>query len=327
MSRTIFLAGLPDDATERELHLLFALTGGCDSLEIRLSASHGTVAYVQFGSEQRAFEMRAACNGLPYDPAEPQRLMRCEMATSNLTNVGPQMVAKRPLDHGLLSPVAAPLGHIGMLRGPTLPSAGPGGSGEPQAMRHPDGSLYTKAEWRDMYGGYKEWDAAVANATGLSTSRQPCKDFLNGRCDRGMGCRYYHGEDGEGRGLEMNIARNQVCKDFQNGRCDRGHSCRFAHVEKDGSSASRGGGGGNSSCTVHISGLGAEVTPEYVNQLCGAVDGFISASMRGQGQPAAHAYARFRTPDNAQRAVSVLQAHIGGWQGDGGASVRVQLAP
>eukprot|EP01065_Artemidia_motanka_P012331 TRINITY_DN16785_c0_g1_i1.p1 TRINITY_DN16785_c0_g1~~TRINITY_DN16785_c0_g1_i1.p1 ORF type:complete len:327 (+),score=91.71 TRINITY_DN16785_c0_g1_i1:55-981(+) len=303
MSRTVFLAGLPDDASERELHLLFALQGGCEAVDIRLSAHHGTVAFVQFQTEARAADMKTACNGLPYDPTEPHALLRAEMASSNLTSSSAQTAVpiKRPLDSSMLPAPPA-----------RRPALGPPSSGEPTHMRHPDGNLYSKAEWRDMYRGYREWDQAVAAATGQTTQQQPCKDYMNGRCDRGQHCRYNHGGDVEGQ-----LARNTVCKDFLNGRCERGPGCRFSHDEERVRQAC---------ATVTITGLGAQVTEDYIRQLCGACEGFVVARMQGQGQDAATAHARYQRPEHARRAVGMIESAIGGFRVDGGPAVRVKMA-
>lgn len=49
-------------------------------------------------------------------------------------------------------------------------------------------------------------------------SRERCRDFLAGRCTRGVTCRFDHSKE--------------TCIEFQRGNCDRGDSCRFAHEKE-----------------------------------------------------------------------------------------------
>mmetsp|Transcript_94340 Transcript_94340/g.215840 ORF Transcript_94340/g.215840 Transcript_94340/m.215840 type:complete len:237 (-) Transcript_94340:119-829(-) len=49
--------------------------------------------------------------------------------------------------------------------------------------------------------------------------REVCREFLQGRCDRGVVCKFAH------PGAEP----VEVCRDFKIGRCDRGIGCRFSH--------------------------------------------------------------------------------------------------
>eukprot|EP01062_Namystynia_karyoxenos_P016072 TRINITY_DN15862_c0_g1_i2.p1 TRINITY_DN15862_c0_g1~~TRINITY_DN15862_c0_g1_i2.p1 ORF type:complete len:404 (+),score=64.88 TRINITY_DN15862_c0_g1_i2:84-1214(+) len=368
-SRTIFIAGLPDDATEREIYLLFVMSGGCETVDIRLSASHGTVAYVRFQSEQRALAMAAACTGIQYDPTRPHLVLRAEVAPSGGT--APSL--KRPLDMGHISPTGGPAppqmagtssqglypaaytspaayaayaaqqtgyGQQSAFPGvtyPTQPSHSAqsnsaalfGPTGDVTHLRNTDGHMYSKAEWRDMYGGYREWDAAVLALTGQHASKQICKDFLNGKCDRGNACRFYHGEDGAGKGLETAFARNTPCKDFRHGRCDRGSQCRFAHVPDDAPAASpdmrvapllSAPSLQSTGAAVRITGLSADVASDYLDQLCSTIDGFVRCSVQDLGDQHA-ATACFATAAEAQRALATLQGHIGG------AGISIELAP
>lgn len=45
----------------------------------------------------------------------------------------------------------------------------------------------------------------------------PCRDFLQGKCHRGVECRYAHDS-------------SPVCRDFQRGKCEREKNCRYKHL-------------------------------------------------------------------------------------------------
>mmetsp|Transcript_21609 Transcript_21609/g.52687 ORF Transcript_21609/g.52687 Transcript_21609/m.52687 type:complete len:254 (+) Transcript_21609:44-805(+) len=59
--------------------------------------------------------------------------------------------------------------------------------------------------------------SAAGGAPGAE--KEVCREFLQGRCDRGMVCKFAH------PGAEP----VEVCRDFKIGRCDRGSACRFSH--------------------------------------------------------------------------------------------------
>lgn len=56
------------------------------------------------------------------------------------------------------------------------------------------------------------WPAAATGKTEM------CGDFKLGKCMRGSGCKFSHGE---------------TCADFRMGKCTRGESCKYSHVEPD----------------------------------------------------------------------------------------------
>eukprot|EP00850_Spirogloea_muscicola_P013528 SM000092S24496 [mRNA] locus=s92:366600:368226:+ [translate_table: standard] len=90
--------------------------------------------------------------------------------------------------------------------------------------------------------------AAAAFTEQAFPGREVCRDFLQGRCARGTGCRYLHQAPERGF-VEPEPCRDflvgrcmrpycrylhagaPLCRDFFNGFCSRGTECRLSHVE------------------------------------------------------------------------------------------------
>mmetsp|Transcript_11299 Transcript_11299/g.19627 ORF Transcript_11299/g.19627 Transcript_11299/m.19627 type:complete len:245 (-) Transcript_11299:108-842(-) len=94
--RTLFVGGLPLDATERELHLLFYAVGGLELIKLQPGAanaptgsakSHPT-AFLQFDSSERAMQAVLYANDMVYDPMQPERKLRVEMAKQDFKDAG-----------------------------------------------------------------------------------------------------------------------------------------------------------------------------------------------------------------------------------------------
>lgn len=71
------------------------------------------------------------------------------------------------------------------------------------------------------YGG----GATYGSSGGGGAGGQVCKDFTNGVCNRGVGCKFLH----TGGPAAPPPGSKPPCKDFQNGLCTRGANCKFAH--------------------------------------------------------------------------------------------------
>lgn len=80
--RTIFIAGLPNDCTERELHLLFYEGGACEAIKLQ-HGNRGPQAFVQFPTPERAMQALEVCKGMVYDPASPSEVLRVEFARAD----------------------------------------------------------------------------------------------------------------------------------------------------------------------------------------------------------------------------------------------------
>jgi hypothetical protein len=61
--------------------------------------------------------------------------------------------------------------------------------------------------------------------------REICRDFRNGQCKRGDGCKYQHVDVGN----RSSGVKPRVCRYFNNGGCRKGSHCEFLHQESEGS--------------------------------------------------------------------------------------------
>lgn len=84
--RTIFVSGLPMDAKQRELYLLFRSYKGYESSQIKFGGKNGKAAspvgFVTFVTRDDAESALLDTQGLQFDPEQPQTL-RLEFAKSN----------------------------------------------------------------------------------------------------------------------------------------------------------------------------------------------------------------------------------------------------
>eukprot|EP01062_Namystynia_karyoxenos_P070223 TRINITY_DN6560_c4_g1_i1.p1 TRINITY_DN6560_c4_g1~~TRINITY_DN6560_c4_g1_i1.p1 ORF type:complete len:352 (+),score=67.76 TRINITY_DN6560_c4_g1_i1:86-1057(+) len=298
-SRTLFLAGLPPDATERELHLLFVLSGGCEAISIRRSRNPGRpqpVAFVQFSSAEQAEHMLGQIQGLPYDPAQPELKLRVEIAANDVSEV---THSTRP--------------------------------GSKRAISDVDGADEGTMTVQD--------DSAGMTIPHIIRSRPPvmpgmgggppvCRDFLNGNCAR-PGCRYAHSapEAGLQPPLQPQPPYGGVPPapyyggapfagmQMHTGQAPGSH--RMLQVPSVPPPPGMGPGlpvpsmgGAPRSSTVFIGGLAAAVTSDYVEQLCRQLAGYERATLKGQGSPLAVAFVKFSSPETATKAVETLMSNL-----------------
>lgn len=97
--RTIFIGGLPQDVSDRDLHLLFYEGGGCEAIKLQNSQGRkptGQVtAFVQFESTERAVEAQRFANGMVFDPVSPGMRLRVEFARQDFRKM-PQATQPQP---------------------------------------------------------------------------------------------------------------------------------------------------------------------------------------------------------------------------------------
>lgn len=92
---------------------------------------------------------------------------------------------------------------------------------------------------------------AAAPAPYYNAAPEKCRDFLQGKCTRGSGCKFAHEENkveqcrdylkGMCTRDECKFSHDSIpveeCRDFKQGRCTRGDGCKFTH--SDGGKRSR----------------------------------------------------------------------------------------
>jgi len=80
--RTLFISGLPRDATEREMYLLCRTCPGYEGCSLALTASSSPLAFVIFSNNAAAMAAMDALQGTQFDPDSSNQL-RIELAKKN----------------------------------------------------------------------------------------------------------------------------------------------------------------------------------------------------------------------------------------------------
>ncbi|KAJ9455438.1 Protein couch potato [Diplonema papillatum] len=81
--QTVFVAGLPYDATDRELYLLFGSAEGYDkSMIVRKDGGKRPYGFVNFTNSRDAAQMKDQINGFQWDPNDPIKL-KAELSKRN----------------------------------------------------------------------------------------------------------------------------------------------------------------------------------------------------------------------------------------------------
>lgn len=80
--RTLFVSGLPRDATEREMYLLCRLCPGYEGCSLAVTAGGGPLAFVIFSSNALALAAMESLQGTQFDPDGAHQL-RIELAKKN----------------------------------------------------------------------------------------------------------------------------------------------------------------------------------------------------------------------------------------------------
>jgi hypothetical protein len=148
-------------------------------------------------------------------------------------------------------------------------------SSEPEKRVAEDGSVYTKEEFIEFYGGTDEWDAAPKAESGGDGGGQSdvCNQWRRGNCTYGDSCKFRH--DGPG-GSDTSQKKSGVCFAWQNGECTRGDSCRFVH-EGDGTSNTYGGYDAPSEAEKRIAEDGSHYTKQEFIDFYGGTDQWDAA--------------------------------------------------
>lgn len=99
--------------------------------------------------------------------------------------------------------------------------------------------------------GQSEWapPGMVPGGMGMGApqdDRPACGDFKSGKCSRGQGCRFSHGQGGgsssmmpmmmsafAGKGGGGGRGSTNECGDHKMGKCNRGDGCKFSHGAED----------------------------------------------------------------------------------------------
>ena len=81
--KTLFVAGLPYDATDRELYLVFGITKGYDkSMIVRKENGKRPYGFVNYNTQLDAENAKNAVNGFQWDPSDPIKL-KIELSKRN----------------------------------------------------------------------------------------------------------------------------------------------------------------------------------------------------------------------------------------------------
>ncbi len=136
------------------------------------------------------------------------------------TSVSVDKAGAAPMPSLVQSPAPAPAaaGMIGYAA--TVPQMVP-----PPPAAYPTPGMWAQnafGSWPGSAGGFGGFGGAAYGGAG----GQVCKDFANGVCNRGSGCKFLHVG---GSSAAQGPGSKPPCKDFQNGLCNRGANCKFAH--------------------------------------------------------------------------------------------------
>ncbi|XP_071788322.1 uncharacterized protein [Asterias amurensis] len=105
--RTLFVSGLPMDATPRELYLLFRAYQGYEGSLLKLTSKPGKssspVGFVTFESRAGAESAKQALSGVRFDPDQPQTI-RLEFAKSNTKVTKPKQTSPQPANLPVMGP-------------------------------------------------------------------------------------------------------------------------------------------------------------------------------------------------------------------------------
>lgn len=288
--RTVFVAGLPADCTGRELHLLFYEGGGCEAIHIERTAQHGTTAFVQFATRDRALQVVEWAQGMIFDPSMPTSTIRAEMARTDF---------RRPVPKN------------------TFPQSAAVGAAPAKRMRGPGSRASADRDASTLFLG----------SLGEGTTRQDVEEYAASQ--EGL-LNVTMKDEGSSRAVawaEYSSPELATMALLNLSSAPIGSAGKVPNVEIARHDASRSGsqlaspldafrmhsrvgpGSGpaaGTSSTVFLGNLEAQVTEEEVQSMVAAQEGFLRVTCRGIGFPRATAWAQFENSELALAACAAL---------------------
>eukprot|EP00927_Polykrikos_kofoidii_P055459 TRINITY_DN49707_c0_g1_i1.p1 TRINITY_DN49707_c0_g1~~TRINITY_DN49707_c0_g1_i1.p1 ORF type:complete len:334 (-),score=60.37 TRINITY_DN49707_c0_g1_i1:35-1036(-) len=307
--RTIFIGGLPRDCTERELHLLFFEGGGCEAIQVQYPPPEAdpfthrgqATAFVQFPTSERAVEAVSTFNEMAYDPAEPSRTIRVEMARQDFRRLpspgGPSPAKRMRIDW-------------------------PGSQWAQDSSTLFVGSLTEKVRdhevesWARTQGGFVSMtmkDEGTQKAVAWVQYESPmfAKMALSGLAGTPLAS--------IGRVPNVEVAKTDI--GASRGRSLALGGCQppppatpppAAHftIYGGGRGGAGGGGGGGAfaSATVFIGGLEPTVTEQEVYEVAMSQGSIVSVKSKGLGDSRATAWVQYQTQEAAYLACESLKS-------------------